>query len=108
MNTFKIAPDDAEEIGHKLCILADEPDLLEEYGLTDEQGKALYRSVPYKGGEWSVPDWAVEAVHGELENHVDILRNISQDARSGGEMGQALRIAKLAMRIERLIEGLKK
>ena len=104
--TFVVTADDAQEIGHKLDILSNEPDLLEEYKVTQDQVKSVIKSLPRKGGEWQVPKDVAHAVRGELEDHVVVLRDIANDARSGGEPGQALRINKSAARLERIAEKL--
>lgn len=98
----KLTQEDAQEVMHKIGVLADSPDLCEDYGLTEAQASALCDSVPHKGGEWEVPEWAQAAVRGEMANHCEVLDGISADARDGGEIGQALRIAKQARRLERL------
>lgn len=104
MGPLKLTRDDAAEVGHKLGVLADTPDLQADYGLTQEQADTLRNSVPPFGGRWTIPAFGVEAVRGELADHVEVLRSIAGDARSGGEMGQALRIGKQAARFERWLE----
>lgn len=98
----KLTADDAQEVLHKMCILDDEPELQETYGLTQEQADELYRSIPHKGGEWEVPEWAIEAVRGEMDNHVDILGSASRAAMQGGDQCQGMRIAKQAKKFERI------
>jgi hypothetical protein len=104
---MKLTHEDAMEVGHKLGVLADTPDLQADYGLTKEQADTLRDSVPPTGGEWTIPAFGVEAVRGEIADHVEVLRDIASDARSGGEMGQALRIAKQAARFERWLDAQK-
>lgn len=99
---LKLTHEDAQEVGHKIGVLADTPDLQEDYGLTQAQANELCQSVP-RIGEWIVPEWAIAAVRGEIEDHIEILRDIAKDAR-GIDMGQALRIAKQATRLERMLE----
>ena len=96
---FKLTKNDAQEAAHKLGVLADEPDLQEDYGLTQAQAAALRDSVPHEGGEWIVPAWGVEAVRGEMADHCEVLADIAADARSGNQLGQALRISKQAKRL---------
>jgi len=104
MDALKLTREDSMEVGHKLGVLADTPDLQESYGLTQEQATELQWSVPHNGGLWTPPVWAVEAVRGELADHVEVLRSIAGDARSGGDMAQSLRISKQARRFERWLE----
>ena len=80
---MRITARQAEDIEYKLDILADEPDLLETYGLTEAQGRELVDSVPLRGGEWTVPEWAVAAVTGELADLADVWRDIAR-SMSGG------------------------
>lgn len=101
--TLRLTKDDAQEVLHKLCILADTPDLQDDYGLSQQQSDSLAGSVPTNGGEWTVPEWGWAAVRGEMANHCEVLMGIASDARSGGETGQSLRIAKQSHRLERLI-----
>ena len=102
----KLTKNDAGEIAHKLRVLADTPDLQEDYGLTQDQADALCASVPHEGGEWTVPDWGVEAVLGELTDHCTVLTHIASDARSGNQIGQALQVSKQAKRIRDIVDKL--
>lgn len=72
-------------------------------GCFQEQANTLRDSVPFRGGEWTVPEFGIAAVRGELEDHVIVLRHIADDARSGGDAAAGMRIDKQAKRIERLI-----
>ena len=96
---FNLTKDDAQETAHKLGVLADAPDLQEDYRLTQAQAVELRDSVPHEGGEWIVPAWGVEAVRGEMADHCVVLAGIASDARSGNQLGQALRISKQAKRL---------
>ena len=82
---MKLTKAQAGDVLHKMEILASEPDLLESYGLTEEQGQALLDSVPCDsvGGEWVIPDWAAEAVAGELEDMANLWRDIADDLKKG-------------------------
>jgi hypothetical protein len=103
MRTFKLIKEDAQEVLHKLTILADEPELQEEYKLTQGQAEWLRDSVPHvKGGEWQVPEDFWSVVLGEMENHCENLRNIAESARKNNARGECLRIHKQAARLEKL------
>jgi hypothetical protein len=98
---IKLTYDDAQEVLHKLCVLCDTPDLHESYGLTQEQANALCATVPHvKGGEWVVPEWAIEVVKGEMQDHAKILRACAEAAFSEREVGQSLRTHKQAKKFE--------
>ncbi len=99
---FKLTENDAQEVMHKIGILDDEPELQEGYGLTQAQATELFKSIPHKGGEWEVPEWAIKAVCGEMENHAEILRNIAANAFNDREVGQSLRINKQAKKFENM------
>jgi len=100
---FKLTKNDAQEVLHKLWVLHDTPDLQESYNLTQKHARALIDSLPVNGGIWDVDaPWALTAVRAEMLNHVQVLRDQANDARSGNEVGQALRIDKLATRFERM------
>lgn len=102
----RLTKDEAQEVMHKLGVLFDTPDLQEDYAITSEQAGALLDSVPRNGGDWEIPPWGLHAVRGEIADHCTVLRHISSDARSGGEVGQALRIAKQAKSLEtKFVEG---
>ena len=81
---LKLTNNDAQEVAHKVGVLADTPDLQEDYALTQEQADELRDSVPHEGGEWIVPAWGVEAARGEMADHCEVLADIAADARSGG------------------------
>jgi len=102
---YTLTANDAQEVLHKLSVLADEPDLQECYGLTQGQATTLLDSVPHSGGVWSVPDWAIAAVRDEMDDHCIILLNIADDARSSNEPGQALSIAKQAKRLSSIFSS---
>lgn len=98
-----LTKEDGIEVSHKMEILAVEPELQEDYSLTAEQARALSDSVPCDGLQWQVPQWALQAVRGEMENHCKVMRDGYADgALSAGERGQALRIFKQAKRFEQI------
>lgn len=101
-NIISLTREDAQEVLHKIGILTSNPDLQEDYNLTQEQASQLYASIPKNGGNWEIPSWGWNAVRGEMENHVEVLRDIAADAYNAREAGQALRIAKQAKRFEKL------
>jgi hypothetical protein len=99
--TFRLTKEDAQEVLHKMGNLSDTQDLMDEYGLTEADGQHLLLTVPAEhGGEWTVGEKHLGAVLGEMQDHVLVLRDIANDARNGGEAGQALRISKQAKRLE--------
>jgi len=97
---LRLTKNEAQEVLHKVGVLADEPELLEGYGLTEAQGATLLHSIPRNGGEWVVALEFVDAVRGEMQDHAIVLRDIAEDARNGGEIGQSLTIHRLAARFE--------
>ena len=97
--TIKLTKNDAQEVAHKVGVLADTPDLQEDYALTQEQADELRDSVPHEGGKWIVPAWGSKAVRGEMADHCEVLADIASDARSGGQTGQSLQISKQAKRL---------
>lgn len=62
-----------DEVQHKMSVLADTPELQEDYNLTPEQMETLMASIPWTAFEWIIPDFAIEAVKGEMANHIEIL-----------------------------------
>lgn len=97
-----LTENDAQEVLHKLTILAANEDALEDYELPPNQAEALLALIPRKGGLFVVPPEAQAAVREEMEDHVTILRDQASDARKANEKGLALRIDKQADRLERL------
>ena len=97
---LKLTKNDAQEVLHKLTILADSEDLQADYSITQAQADALRDSVPHNGGEWTFAPECADAVKGEMQDHAHILRDIASDARAGNEIGQALGIDKQAKRFE--------
>lgn len=100
---LKLTKEDAQEVAHKLGVMADTPDLFEEYGLSQQQAEDLRDSVPASGGTWEMPEWGANAVRGEILDHCEVLRDISANARSDNQIGQALRIAKQAARLRLMV-----
>ena len=73
---FQLNKELAGEVSHKLGILADEKELQDSYGLTQDEADALLASVPNNGGEWVVSEGKLlDAVRGEIENHISLLQD---------------------------------
>lgn len=100
---IKLTKNDAQEVLHKLGVLCDTPDLQDDYRLTQAEVDRLYATVPSNGGLWTVPEWGVEAVRGELADHAVVLRDIAHDAFKGGAVGESLRINKQAKKFEEMV-----
>jgi hypothetical protein len=81
---FPLTMEDAQEVLHKMSILANESDLQEEYGITKPQVELM------------------GVVKREMADHIEVLRDIARDAFNSNERGQALRINKQAQRFERM------
>lgn len=96
----QLTKNDAQEVLHKMGVLTDSPDLLDSYGLTDEQGAELYKSVPANGGEWNAPEWAVKAVCGEMENHIEVMRDMAADNQN--DTGRFLACCRQANKFEKM------
>ncbi len=77
----KLTANDAQEVWHKLGVMAETPELCEGYGLTVEQVESVIDGLPKQGGEWTVPEFATEAVKNEMQDHAKILRAIADDNR---------------------------
>ena len=100
--TFSLTKVDAQEVMHKIGIVQHEPDLQEAYGITQEQIDFLVSSIPQQGGVWSVPNNFLPAIKGEMEDHINVLKDIARDAYNANERGQSLRIGKQAIRLGRM------
>jgi hypothetical protein len=79
---MKISKATSADIREKLEILADEPDLLDDYGITAAQAGDLIASVPAAGGDWSIPDWATAVIKGELADMATIWRTEAHNENS--------------------------
>jgi hypothetical protein len=100
-----LTKEDAQEVLHKMTVLAETEDLQESYGITQQQANELVASVPRSGGKWALTGWTVDVVRGELADHAVVLRHIALDAYNGGAVGQSLRIHKQAGKFERAVQG---
>lgn len=109
--TIPLTYEDVQEVTHKLTILVENEDAEFPDGtpLDDLQRQELQTAIRTLGttrrgktGFLRVPKWAAQIVHGEIVDHAKILDACADAARGGGEVGQALRIAKQARRLERL------
>ena len=101
-SVVKLTHEDAQEVMHKIGVLADNADLQDDYGITPEQANELVQSIPHNGGEWKIPDWGVNAVRGEMKDHIQVMRDIAMDAYNSNERGQFLKISKQAKRLTAL------
>jgi hypothetical protein len=107
MNQIKLTALQAQDVLYKISVLQDETDLQHDYNLTQAQADQLLNSIPRRGGAWNVPDFALEAVRGELTDYADQLRSsIAVDARSGGTIGQALAVEREASELSKKAEAL--
>lgn len=79
---MKLTQFQAGELRYRLDIVADEQDLLDDYGVTQEQIEALSRSVPERG-EWDCPAWAADMVREELGTTVAIMRDEADSMTRG-------------------------
>lgn len=109
---MKLTKSQAEELRYRLDIVADEQDLLDDYGVTQEQVEALSRSVPERG-EWDCPAWAADMVREELGVTVEIFRSIAYSMEGGicldaeydrKRRKEAAAIKREARALERLVE----
>ncbi len=82
--TLKLTNHQADELRHRLCVVTETEDLLEDYGVTEEQVMDLYATIPVRG-EWTVPDWAVELIREEAEAVAMIRQGQSQSLVNGRE-----------------------
>lgn len=63
------------DLAHKMCIVQDEPELQEDYGINQEQIDAFVDSIPMapkRGQEIEIPAHMVACVRGEMENMAEI------------------------------------
>lgn len=97
---ISLTKQDAQEVLYKLGTLASEPDLQEDYGLSQAQATELVKSIPVNGGAWNVSEEMINAIKGEMADHVVVLRDIAADALNSDKRGESLRINKQARRLE--------
>jgi hypothetical protein len=99
---IKLTRNEAQEVLHKMIVLSNEPELCADYNITEAQAGDLADSVPAAGGEWEVPDWAIEAVNGEIENACELFRNaFAENERRAGNIGGMLTELRLAAALEK-------
>lgn len=85
---MKLTKAQADEIRYRLDVVASEPDLLDDYGLTEAQVEAVHASVPDRG-EWQVPAYAVAMIRDEVECIADQLTAIADFDSQGFYLTQA-------------------
>lgn len=102
--TVKLTANDAQEVMHKLSVLQDNPDMLEEYGKKTMDINQLVDAIPQGGGNWKIPHSMLDLVSGEMQDHVRVLRDIANDAYRNREQGQALSINKQAKKFENIFD----
>lgn len=83
MLIVKLSASIASEIAYRLDIVAEEPDLLEDYQVTADAVEALSASLPTRrgGGDWAIPSWAFELLLSELETAADISFDVARDVK---------------------------
>lgn len=95
----RLTKSDAEEVKHKLTVLEETLDLMDDYGVTAGDVRGLIESVVE--GVWSVEERFWPMLIDEMQDHVTVLRDVAADARNGGQPGQASSITKQANRLDR-------
>jgi hypothetical protein len=100
--TVYITKTESEEIQHKLNVLLDTPDLQESYGLSEEETKALVRSIPVNGGVWRIPENFEDVVKGEMADHVIVLLDQARSARKDNRFSEWKTTTHLARRLEKI------
>ena len=98
----ELTKNDAQEVLHKIAVLADTIELQEDYGLTQLQADDLLVTVPLNGGKWTIPTWGINAVCGEMTDHCEVLADIATNARNDRQIGQSLQISKQAKRLREI------
>jgi hypothetical protein len=79
--TVKLSHNIAREIAYRLDIVAEEPDLLDDYQVTAESVEGLSASIPNRkgGGDWEIPSWAFALLLSELETAADISFDVARE-----------------------------
>lgn len=97
---------EADEILRKLLILADEPELLEEYNLDRETVLESADLLPKDGGIWSIDKELGPAFAEEIRDAANILYDMADDARSELHHKEARQYEKLAARLQTIADSL--
>lgn len=75
MKTLSLTRYMSEEIQHKLGIICDSEELQEEYGITEDEVYAIFKSVPIKG-EWEVSDEILKILRVEMYDYPTFIRQL--------------------------------
>lgn len=91
----------ASEIRYKMGVLSETDDLMDDYGVSEDEVMDLISSIP-KEGEWEVPLEHMKMVMEECQDHADILFHQMKEAMIEGEMTQARKIGCLIDKFDNL------
>ena len=106
---IKLSKFQAEEIQHKLGVLMDTDDLLNDYNVTKEEIQAVYDSLPRNGrkkgdlgGVWiyEADSRIITAVTGEMADHAVVLRDMAKDCLRNRDANAARRNREVAQFFE--------
>lgn len=99
MHTVKLTKLEAQEVLHKLSVVQDSDDLMEDYAVTAEQMEVLIASIPHVGGDWSFPEYHAKMIREEMADACLILRNQASEYDDKGN--RCISRAAFASRLER-------
>ena len=91
----------ASEIRYKMGVLSETDDLMDDYGVSEDEVMDLISSIP-KEGEWEVPLEHMKMVMEECQNHADILFHQMRQAMKEGKILQAKNIGALIKEFDNL------
>lgn len=104
MNLYLRNKDIVQEILHKFSVLADTPELQEDYKITQEQANELQQSVPRIGSQWAVPTGMEKIVKAEILDAIEICFSLEFDALHEGRKASANRERLLAKSLIKLLK----
>jgi hypothetical protein len=92
--TVKMTANVASEIRYKLGVVGETDDLLEDYGVTEDEVDELIKSIPDEG-LWIIPQQHSRMVIEEIDDHIDILDSQMHEADVDGDFESAQKTQEL-------------
>lgn len=95
----------SDEIQHKLMVLHDTEDLLNEYVVTKNEVHNLFLSVPRNGGEWEIPLHHMRMVMDECRDSADINHCMMLEAMKDGDYENAKVFGQIVKEFDELFKN---
>jgi len=95
----------SNELQHKLMVIHDTDDLLDDYCVTKDEVYQLVSSLPVDGGEWEIPQHHMMMVMVECHDSADINRYMMLEAMKDGDYENAKVFGQIVKELDEIFKN---